>query len=63
MATQGLAAQNLITLYRALGGGWELRGGNDLVPAEIKEQMRKRTDWGGLIDTDRFPQPQPASGS
>jgi len=60
IATQGSAAQNLITLYRALGGGWELREGNDLVPTDIKEQMRKRTNWGGIIDADRFPQTQPA---
>jgi NodT family efflux transporter outer membrane factor (OMF) lipoprotein len=51
--TRGSAAQNMITLYRALGGGWELREGNDLVPAEIKEQMRKRTNWGDMIDSDR----------
>ena len=58
--TQGSAAQNLITLYRALGGGWELREGGDLVPANIKEQMRKRTNWGGMIDSDRIPQTRPA---
>ncbi len=59
--TQGSAAQNLITLYRALGGGWELRDANDLVPTDIKEQMRKRTYWGRMIDSDRrIPQTQPA---
>jgi hypothetical protein len=63
VATQGSAAQkqNLITAYRALGG-WELRDGNDLVPAEIKEQMQKRTDWGSMIGTDRLPQAHPAGG-
>jgi NodT family efflux transporter outer membrane factor (OMF) lipoprotein len=50
--TRGLAAQNLIILYRALGGGWELREGNDLVPTDIREQMRKRTDWDGLITVE-----------
>jgi NodT family efflux transporter outer membrane factor (OMF) lipoprotein len=59
VATQGLAAQDLVTLYRALGGGWELRDENDLVPADIKEQMRKRTYWGGMIDSDRVPQAEP----
>ena len=53
VGVRGSAALNLITLYRALGGGWELREGNDLVPPEIKEQMRIRTNWGGMIDTDR----------
>lgn len=50
--TRGSAAQNLITLYRALGGGWDLREGNDLVPAEIKNQMRERTNWGGMLDVE-----------
>jgi NodT family efflux transporter outer membrane factor (OMF) lipoprotein len=63
VAAQGSEAQNLITLYRALGGGWELREGNDLVPTDIKEQMRKRTYWGGMINTDRVPQTQPAGGA
>lgn len=50
--TRGSAAQNLITLYRALGGGWDLREGNDLVPAGIKTQMRERTNWGGMLDVE-----------
>lgn len=60
IAVRGSAAQSMITMYRALGGGWELRQGNDLVPAEIKEQMRQRTNWGDMIDTDRVEQLPPA---
>lgn len=60
VGTRGSAAQNVITLYRALGGGWQLREGDDLVPAEIKEQMRKRTYWGRMINSDRVAQTQPA---
>lgn len=60
VVTQGAAAQYLVALYRALGGGWELRAGSDLVPGEIKEQMQARTNWGGVINTDRFPETQPA---
>jgi NodT family efflux transporter outer membrane factor (OMF) lipoprotein len=63
VATRGSVAQNLITLYRALGGGWELRDGHDLVPAEIKAQMSKRTHWGAMLNADRFPQTQPAADS
>jgi NodT family efflux transporter outer membrane factor (OMF) lipoprotein len=61
ISTRGSAAQNMITLYRALGGGWQLREGQDLVPADIKEQMRKRTNWGGMINSDRIPASQPAA--
>ncbi len=47
--TQGSVAQGLISLYRALGGGWETRAGQEFVPAKIKETMAKRTNWGGLL--------------
>ncbi len=64
IVTQGAAAQNMVTLYRALGGGWELRDGNDLVPAEIKQQMQQRTNWKGMIDADRvFPASAPAEST
>lgn len=53
VTTRGAVALNIVALYRALGGGWELREGHDLVPAEIKEQMQHRTNWGRLIDADR----------
>ncbi len=54
VATRGAVALNLIALYRSLGGGWELRQSQDLVPASIKEQMKERTDWGDMIDSDRM---------
>jgi NodT family efflux transporter outer membrane factor (OMF) lipoprotein len=55
VATRGAVAQNLVALYRALGGGWELRESEDLVPLTIKEQMEERTRWGDMIDADRVP--------
>jgi outer membrane protein TolC len=36
----------LIETYRALGGGWQVREGNDFVPAATREEMANRTDWG-----------------
>jgi outer membrane protein TolC len=48
--TQGSVAQGLISLYRALGGGWETRDGEGYVRADIRETMARRTDWGGLLD-------------
>lgn len=53
VSTRGAVALNLVAIYRALGGGWELRNGQDLVPAPIKEQMQQRTDWGDTINADR----------
>jgi hypothetical protein len=40
---------NLVALYRALGGGWELREGNEFVSDATKARMRERTDWGDLL--------------
>ncbi len=46
---QGQIATNFINLYKALGGGWQIRLGNDLVPQSVKEKMEERTDWGNLL--------------
>jgi hypothetical protein len=47
--TLGNISTSLVGVYRALGGGWEIREGEDIVPAEIKAQMRQRTNWGDLL--------------
>jgi NodT family efflux transporter outer membrane factor (OMF) lipoprotein len=47
---QGGLPQSVIGLYRALGGGWQIRGNNDVVPDSMKQEMGKRTDWGSLLD-------------
>jgi hypothetical protein len=47
--TQGDVAQGLVSLYRALGGGWQTRRGQDFVRDDIREAMAGRTDWGGLL--------------
>jgi NodT family efflux transporter outer membrane factor (OMF) lipoprotein len=46
---QGAVATDFIGLYKALGGGWQIRVGQDFVPADIKEKMKQRTDWGNLL--------------
>jgi outer membrane protein TolC len=42
----------LIAAYRALGGGWQIREGNDFVPAEVRATMANRTNWGTLISPE-----------
>jgi NodT family efflux transporter outer membrane factor (OMF) lipoprotein len=49
VATTGNVALSLVALYKALGGGWEMRAGKDFVPGDIKADMAKRTDWGDLL--------------
>ena len=48
----GSIALGLITTYRALGGGWQIREGRDFVPAEIQREMAERTNWGTLLTPD-----------
>ena len=59
--TRGNIATSAIALYKALGGGWEVRLGNNLVPADVREQMQQRTDWGDLLETaiDTSPERKP----
>ena len=49
VATRGAVSLNLVTLYRTLGGGWELRTGKDFVSNTTTSQMRERTNWGDLL--------------
>ena len=48
--TQGKIVVSLIATHKALGGGWELRDGTNIVPEETKEEMRARTNWGKLLN-------------
>jgi outer membrane protein TolC len=51
------AATNVISLYEALGGGWEMSVGQPFVPDSTRIEMQKRTNWGNLFST------QPTTGS
>jgi NodT family efflux transporter outer membrane factor (OMF) lipoprotein len=53
--TRGNIAVNLVAMYKALGGGWEVRLGKDFVPIPVQEQMGKRTDWGELLNIRNQP--------
>ena len=57
VATTGDVGLNLISLYKALGGGWEIRAGQDFVLPEIKAEMGKRTDWGNLLLPEKLEYP------
>lgn len=47
-------ALNLVSMYRALGGGWELRGTTVPIDPKIQQQMRQRTDWGNFLPVREF---------
>lgn len=46
---EGDIALALSSLYRALGGGWQLRANHDVISEQIKTEMAARTNWGGLL--------------
>lgn len=56
-------ATNLIALYKALGGGWELHAGQPYVPENIRNEMQERTDWGDYFSEEPPAQPPGASPS
>ncbi|MFA5110175.1 MAG: efflux transporter outer membrane subunit [Desulfobaccales bacterium] len=50
----------LVGVYRALGGGWQIREGQDFVPLSTREEMEQRTNWGKLLTPASQPPPTPA---
>ncbi len=58
-STIGDIAANLVGTYRALGGGWQIREGQDFVPDGVKVAMAKRTNWGKLLAPTSFIPPSP----
>jgi hypothetical protein len=47
---RGLSARNVVAIYKALGGGWEVRQGQAFVDENTLIVMRERTNWGSLLD-------------
>lgn len=58
---QGGRATSLANVYRALGGGWQIREGRAFVDEATREQMRARTNWGRLLPPAGTP-PAPTPG-
>jgi outer membrane protein TolC len=48
----GRVSTNLVVTYKALGGGWQIREGEEVLSPENRNQMIKRTNWGGLLDPE-----------
>jgi NodT family efflux transporter outer membrane factor (OMF) lipoprotein len=58
----GEVPQGMIAVYRALGGGWELREGNPFIPTADAKEMEDRTDWGGILLPVGLDSPAPSEG-
>ncbi len=62
-STKGNVALGLVAVYRALGGGWEIRGDTDVVSDEVKAEMARRTDWGRMLEpSHHLPEMSPVAG-
>jgi NodT family efflux transporter outer membrane factor (OMF) lipoprotein len=48
----GTVPLGLIATYRALGGGWQIREGNDFVPAPTRRAMAARVNWGEMLSPE-----------
>lgn len=57
--SRGDIAVNLVALYKALGGGWEVRKGKPFAPEATRKEMAQRTDWGNLLDEEIDTTPAP----
>lgn len=49
LVNHGSHINSVISLYKALGGGWEATPVEQLIPADTRDLMRERTDWGDLL--------------
>ena len=56
--TRSSIATNLIAVYKALGGGWEVQEGKPIVSEALQAQMQSRTDWGNLLPPPPPPRPE-----
>jgi len=62
-SARGRLAGNLVGLYRALGGGWQLREGDEFISEDARESMRQRTDWGDMLDEGQPVDNEPGENS
>ncbi|MGR5192298.1 TolC family protein [Vibrio rotiferianus] len=49
---KGNVANQVVALYKALGGGWEAQTGQLFLSETITKQMQDRSDWDGLLDEE-----------
>lgn len=59
VVTLGDISRNLVGVYRALGGGWQLREGHDFIPEPVRAEMAQRTNWGGLLAPAKYALSEP----
>ncbi len=58
VTVQGAVAQSLVTLYKAMGGGWESARAQPVVDPPTREVMNRRSEWNGVLEV-----PLPPAGA
>jgi multidrug efflux system outer membrane protein len=58
VTTRGNLAQNLIGLYKAMGGGWEAGRARPVVDEATRDTMNQRSDWKDILSA---PLPEPGA--
>lgn len=53
----GQVGTNLVAAYKALGGGWQIREGEEIISEANKNEMMERTSWGGLLEPEEVKEP------
>lgn len=48
-SARGQVVSSLVATYKALGGGWQLREGQNYVSPNVINTMQERTDWGEVL--------------
>ncbi len=63
VAARSTTVSSGIGIYRALGGGWEIRSGQGFVDEATRDTMQKRVDWGDLLQPEATQPPLKGQGS
>ena len=50
VTSEGSTILALISVYRGLGGGWQIREGGDVISSDVKAEMARRTNWGKMLE-------------
>jgi multidrug efflux system outer membrane protein len=58
VSSRGDVTQNLITLYKAIGGGWQTARHQPVLDDQTREVMNNRSKWNGLLEAP-LPEPSP----
>lgn len=49
---KGNVANQVVALYKSLGGGWQIQSGQAFVSPDNVQKMQDRTDWGAQLDEE-----------